>query len=257
MSKFTRVNFRKTSQRELLRSLRVRRIDPKFHYISYKQSQKWLALHEAWSPSRIDPGCAALYDQSFHAAANALNASSVNLIGLGCGGGQKDARLLAALTGQGREITYTPCDISLALVLTSSFAAQTAVPGIRCYPLVCDLGNADDLPQLFRRERNPSLVRLITFFGMIPNFEPEVIMPRLAGLLGFGDLLLFSANLAPDPDYAAGVQKVLPGYDNPQTRDWLLTFLYDLGVEAGDGSTQFSIEDSPSGLEANRRGLLL
>jgi L-histidine Nalpha-methyltransferase len=236
-------------QRDLLQSLRARRIDPKFHYASYKQSQKWLALHEVWSPSRIDADCAALYDCSFLAAAGALNSSRVRVIGLGCGGGQKDARLLGSLAGQGREISYTPCDISLALVLTAYRAARTAVPGIRCDPLVCDLAVAEDLPEVLHRQEGAPTVHLITFFGMIPNFEPEVIMPRLAALLRPGDLLLFSANLAPGPDYAAGVQQVLPGYDNPQTRDWLLTFLLDLGVEPDDGFVRFSIEDTPSALK--------
>jgi len=241
--------FPENVQRDLLQSLRERRVDPKFHYASYKQSQKWLALHEAWSPSRIDADCAALYDRSFRTAADALNSSQAHLIGLGCGGGQKDARLLNSLAGQGREVSYTPCDISLALVLTAARAAETAVPGIRAQPLVCDLAGAVDLPQVFDQQEGASQVRLLTFFGMIPNFEPEIIMPRLAALVRSGDLLLFSANLAPGRDYAAGVQHVLPGYDNPQTCDWLLTFLHDLGVEPGDGLVQFFIEDSKSGFK--------
>jgi hypothetical protein len=61
--------------------------------------------------------------------------------------------------------------------------------------------------------------------------------------------LLFSANLAPGADYAIGVQQVLPGYDNPQTRDWLLTFLLDLGVESDDGFVRFSIEDTQMALK--------
>ncbi len=241
--------FPENVQRDLLQSLRTCRIDPKFHYASYKQAQKWLALHEAWAPSRIDVDCAALYERSFLAAADALGSSPVRLIGLGCGGGQKDARLLSSLAGQGREVSYTPCDISLSLVLTSLLAAQNALAGIHCHPLVCDLARADDLTSVFEQQEGAPKVRLITFFGMIPNFEPEIIMPRLAALVHPGDLLLFSANLAPGPDYAAGVQHVLPGYDNPQTRDWLLTFLLDLGVEPGDGSIRFSIEDSPSALK--------
>jgi len=87
--------------------------------------------------------------------------------------------------------------------------------------------------------RHPSLV---TFFGMIPNFEPQIILPRLAALVRPMDFLLFSANLAPGNNYAAGVKKVLPQYDNPLTRDWLMTFLLDLGVERTDGKLQFNIE---------------
>ena len=123
------------------------------------------------------------------------------------------------------------------------------MPGLLCNPLVCDLAAADDLPQVLHRPEDVSAVYLITFFGMIPNFEPEVILPRLSSLLRPGDLMLFSANLAPGPAYAAGVQQVLPGYDNPQTRDWLLTFLVDLGVDREDGSVRFSVEDSPSSLK--------
>jgi L-histidine Nalpha-methyltransferase len=241
--------FPENVQRDLLETLRNRRIDPKFHYTSYKQSQKWLVLHESFSPSRTDADCAAIYDSGFLAAAAAAGSARVRLIGLGCGGGQKDARLLSLLAGQGRELSYTPCDISLALVLTSSRAAQTAVPEIPCHPLVCDLAGAVDLPGVFEGHDVAGEVRLITFFGMIPNFEPEVIMPRLAALVRPGDLLLFSANLAPGADYAAGVQLVLPGYDNTPTRDWLLTFLNDLAVEPHDGSMQFSIEDSKSALK--------
>jgi hypothetical protein len=69
----------------------------------------------------------------------------------------------------------------------------------------------------------------------------------LAGLLQPADYLLFSANLAPGPDYAAGVQRILPLYDNAATRDWLMTFLLDLGVEANDGKLCFTVEDDPGG----------
>jgi hypothetical protein len=89
--------------------------------------------------------------------------------------------------------------------------------------------------------------RLITFFGMIPNFEPALILPRLAGLLRRADHLLFSANLAPGPDYAAGVRRILPLYDNALTRDWLMTFLLDLGVTTADGKLSFLVEDDPVG----------
>ena len=47
---------------------------------------------------------------------------------------------------------------------------------------------------------------MITFFGMIPNFEPQDILPKLAKLIRRQDTLLFSANLAPGADYAVGVK---------------------------------------------------
>ena len=44
-------------RRDLLESLRTRQVNHKFHYDSIKQTQKWLALHGAYSPSRTDPEC--------------------------------------------------------------------------------------------------------------------------------------------------------------------------------------------------------
>jgi len=113
--------------------------------------------------------------------------------------------------------------------------------------LVCDLASAGDLPAALDELAVPGAARLFTFFGMIPNFEPSVILPRLADLVRPGDWLLLSANLAPGPDYAAGVQAILPLYDNAPTRDWLLTFLFDLGVEPEDGLLRFDVEEYPPG----------
>ena len=59
-------------RRDLLASLRTRRVNHKFHYDSVKQTQKWLALHQAYSPSRTDVDCARTYDRSFVAAARRM-----------------------------------------------------------------------------------------------------------------------------------------------------------------------------------------
>jgi hypothetical protein len=58
---------------------------------------------------------------------------------------------------------------------------------------------------------------------------------------------LFSANLAPGNNYAAGMKKILPQYDNPLTRDWLMTFLLDLGVGCNAGKLVFEIKNGPAG----------
>ena len=241
-------------RQDLLESLRTRRVNHKFHYDSVKQTQLWLALHQAFSPSRTDADCAATYDRSFRAAAARLASPHVHLIGLGCGGGQKDTRLLRLLRKAGKEVTYTPCDVSTAMVLVARRAALTVIPNERCFPLVCDLASANDLPAVFGRAREilPTADRLVTFFGMIPNFEPQLILPQLAALLRRGDSLLFSANLAPGPEYLAGVRKILPLYDNALTRDWLMTFLLDLGVKDSDGDLRFVIEKDPDGSDLLR-----
>lgn len=230
--------FPENVRRDLLKSLRTRKINHKFHYDSVKQTQKWLALHQVCSPSRNDENVRAIYEQSFEAAAAKIKSKSVHVIGLGCGGGQKDARLLKLLKAHGREIFYTPCDVSTPMVLVAHQTALAVLPKKNSFPFVCDLATAGDLRKHLVT-RHPSLV---TFFGMIPNFEPQEILPKLASLIRAKDFLLFSANLAPGKDYAAGMKKILPQYDNAPTRDWLMTFLLDLGIEKRDGELRFAIE---------------
>ena len=230
-------------RRDLLASLRTRRVNHKFHYDSVKQTQKWLALHQAYSPTRNDADCRAIYENGFAAAAQKIQAKQVHVIGLGCGGGQKDTRLLKLLKSRDTDIFYTPCDVSTAMVLVACQAARAVLPEKNCFPFVCDLATADDLPEVFDRRITRHASRITTFFGMIPNFEPEHILPKLALLVRSRDFLLFSANLAPGKDCAAGLEKILSQYDNDLTRDWLMTFLLDLGVERGDGEPHFAIED--------------
>ena len=261
-------------QRDLLKSLRTREVNHKFHYDSVKQVHKWLTLHQTLSPSRNDAAVVAIYDKAFERAVSRLAAPRAHIIGLGCGGGQKDRRLLELFIGRavsallpreggqmpervlqllsdaGKGIFYTPCDASVAMTLV---ARQTAsLPEANCLPFVCDLATADDLPAALGQLGPSDAPRLVTFFGMIPNFEPEAILPKLASLIGANDLLLFSANLAPGPDYAAGVQRVLPQYDNKLTRDWLMTFLLDLGLERDDGVLSFDVEEDNAGLGLKR-----
>jgi L-histidine N-alpha-methyltransferase len=234
--------FPENVRRDLIHSLRARKIAHKFHYDSVKQTQKWLALHQQFSPSRRDDNCRAIYEQSFKAAVGQIKAKQVHLIGLGCGGGQKDTRLLKMLKGAGKEIFYTPCDVAVAMVLTARRTALSVCPKKNCFPMVCDLEMAHDISDIFNLPVVRHVSRIITFFGMIPNFDPANILPKLASLVGPKDFLIFSANLAPGEDYAAGVKKILPQYDNGPTRDWLLTFLWDLGVEKNDGELRFEIE---------------
>ncbi len=228
----------------LLEGLRSRRIAAKFLYQSYQQAELWTALHRACSPAWLDPDCAAIYDRGFAAAADLVLERPVHLIALGCGGGEKEARLLRLLAAAGKEISYDPCDVSLPLVLTATQTAKNVCPNLSCQPSVVDLALAGDLPQMFDSTDKSRAMRIVTCFGLLPNFEPENILPKLATLLRAGDLLLLSANLAPGPDYLAGVQRVLPGYDNTETRAWLLAFLFDLGAKPEDGRLDFSIEQA-------------
>ncbi|MFO1475750.1 MAG: L-histidine N(alpha)-methyltransferase [Verrucomicrobiota bacterium] len=226
----------------LLDGLRSRRLNPKYLYDSPEQTRRWLALHQAHSPSRNDPACARSYERAFEAAAGRVSESRVHLVGLGCGGGRKDAGFLGKLQSAGRELYYTPLDVSVTMVLLARAAAEAVIPETGIHPVVCDLAQAPDLPSILEKLALPDAARVFTFFGMIPNFQPAVILPRLASLVRAQDLLLFSANLAPGSDYAAGVRRILPQYDNALTRDWLLAFLAEMGVDPAAGRLDFDIE---------------
>ena len=232
-------------RRDLLSSLRARQVNHKFLYDGLKQTQKWLALHEACSPARNDLECVETYADAFRVAADRVAAHWVHVIGLGCGGGQKDVALLRCLQQHGKKVSYAPCDVSLAMVLSARQYAMEFLNSNDCWPLVCDLQSADDLAEVLRQQSPVDAARLVTFFGLMPNFEPQIILPRLASLLLPTDCLLLSANLAPGNDYAAGVDRIRSLYDNALTRDWLMTFLLDLGVERDDGELGFTVQDCP------------
>jgi len=252
-------------RRDLLESLRLRQVNHKFHYDSVKQTAKWLALHEAYSPARTDPDCAKTYTRACEEAVRRISAGQVEVVGLGCGGGKKDGHLLGLMRRAQKDVCYVPCDVSLAMVLEARRTVLDTLPGLDCRPLVCDLARAADLPEVVEKllggegevpGRVPSSgrkrVRLFTFFGMIPNFESGAILPLLAELVRPSDYLLLSANLAPGSDYPAGVKKVLPLYDNALTREWLMTFLLDLGIEVTDGELSFEIQEDPTSPAVSR-----
>ncbi|MBE9040450.1 L-histidine N(alpha)-methyltransferase [Oscillatoriales cyanobacterium LEGE 11467] len=229
-----------------------REIDNRFHYDSVKQSQKWLKIHQAYSPASGNQDCIQTYERCFEATTNHLdNQSQLQLIALGCGGGEKDSRLLSNLLKQERDITCYPVDVSLSLALISARAMEKVAPQSLVKPIVCNLRSARDLIQIIDREEEKRQ-KIITFFGMIPNFYPDRILPILSEFLNGEDILLFSANLAPGSNYLQGINKILPQYDNELTRDWLITILIDAGVDIDRGKISVEIEPDETQLEISR-----
>lgn len=231
---------------QLREALRSGEINLKFLYDSPRQVRRWLHLHEACSPARREAEVLATYDRAFEAAAEQLGRSPVHVIGLGCGGGQKEAALIRCLTGRGSEVVFSATDAGGDLLITALRAARECLDPGHCHGLVCDLTEASDLDGFFDPQTPPFARRLITCFGLIPGFEPRALQALLRRLLRPGDLLLGSANLAPGPDYRRGVERVLPQYDNALTRDWLDAFLSDVGIEPDAGAIWFCIEESPA-----------
>jgi L-histidine Nalpha-methyltransferase len=236
----------------LVASLEARRMNHRFHYDSAKQAQRWLRVHEAFSPARRDESAVVAYRMAGEAAARRLAGSAqVDLISLGCGGGQKDAAILREIADADR--AYVPADVSAGLCLVARMAAMDAgVDAMNIHPVAIDLAETPDWSAAFAGVCRPGARRVVAFYGMMPNFTPSAVIGRLAGLIGPDDLLLVSANLAPGPDYAAGVRSVLPLYDNAPTAEWLRTVLLDLGAERSDGRVEFRIAEWPEGTGLSR-----
>ncbi|HUS34162.1 MAG TPA: L-histidine N(alpha)-methyltransferase [Verrucomicrobiae bacterium] len=242
-----------------LESFRTRRMNHRFHYESEKQAQQWLAIHEAYSPARTDDDCLQTYDRALSEIAAKITSDNVALISIGCGGGQKDFTLLKYL--RAKKITYIPTDVSLPLALTAHINLECGVQrrshfsstapnqpttpstSIVSKPALLDLPATPDLSTFLDTLSPPNAQRIIAFFGMLPNFEPNEALPILASALHPGDLLIASANLAPGDDYRQGVQKILPLYDNAPTRRWLSTALTDAGLQISPADLQFTIAD--------------
>lgn len=231
-------------------SLRARQMNHQFHYDSHKKGLRWMRLHEAHSPARTDSNVEEIYKQLFHAVAEAVEAAGAfEIVSLGCGGGQKDCRLLRCLgeSFPGVRRGYVGADVGLGLSLVAREAAlsEGVAPGdARCF--VIDLGSTEN----WRAALQPLLDgrparRIFCFFGMLPNFSPVDVLPRLRSLLSPDDVLLVSANLAPGNDYAAAVHRIMPQYDNALTREWLLTVLQDLGIETQADGLHYSVAPCP------------
>ena len=237
--------FPQAVEASLRESLRTREMNHKFHYDTPKQTLRWLRLHEALSPARTDPDCFRIYESAFvHCAAQLALAPIVEVVSLGCGGGQKDTQFLRriAAVNPGVRLRYVPVDVSpgLALVARTS-ALEIGLAPEDIVPLVLDLAEVEDWAAALSTALGKSDRRIVCFFGMLPNFVPSSVLPQLASLIRPADLLILSANLAPGADYQAGVDRVLPLYDNELTRDWLWSVLLDLGMDKKDGRMDFSI----------------
>lgn len=231
-------------------SLQRRRMNHKFHYDTPKQALRWLRVHEEFSPARLDATCLAAYEQATATAARLMGQGDIDVVSLGCGGGQKELGLLRSLRAlkPARRVRYVITDVSVSLTLVARAAAlASGMPATDCAPLVLDLALVQDWERALRPVLTRNARRVVTFFGMMPNFTPAEVLPRLAGFLKPRDILLVSANLAPGNNYAAGVRKILPLYHNGPTREWLFSVLADIGVEPGDGRMKFRVTRCPVG----------
>ncbi|MEM9445399.1 MAG: L-histidine N(alpha)-methyltransferase [Verrucomicrobiota bacterium] len=230
--------FLTTHQKSLRDSLINKQIAPKFHYLSYRQSQRWSKLHKAYSPVAIHSEGKRLYEKAFDYVTKLLaDQECVEVTSLGCGAGNKDMILLEALLRTGNHISYLPSDISLPLVTQASLEANKLS---RCKVLRGSIGDflqAEDLNALVgQRKKDKS--RVFLFLGMIPNMSPAHALAKLSHGLELGDILIISANLLGDQMDEHGL---ITQYDNPETKHWLECFWDDLDVPEDTWNWEFNL----------------
>lgn len=227
----------------LVDALRAGRVDNRFHYADDAAAARWRDLAMSHSPAHDADDGMRPYDDAVAALVAALPDGPVHVMGVACGDGTKERRLLGALTSTGRRhLTATAIDVSLPLV-TAAAGAMAAVPGVEAVDAVAvDICMVRDLGPLVGA-RQPG-VRVVTLFGVLSTLGPGSLVPA-ASLLGPGDLLVVSANLLPDAPGARDA--VMAQYDNAPTRDWLGTTLARIGL--GDaGSVGFRWVDEDGGV---------
>ena len=182
-----------------------------------------------------------------------LTKPHLHLVGLGCGGGKKEAELLRLAAPSIPSLKYTPTDVSTAMCTVAYEEAQKLrLPNLQLEPgVVWDMETTSDWGKPLSNEAIDEGTRCYTFFGMLPNFEPDLAFDRLSALLRPGDFLLASANLAPGANYLEGIHSVIGGYDNPLCHEWLRQILIDHEIDDA-GTLRFQIS-SPRTLHKLRR----
>jgi SAM-dependent methyltransferase len=217
-------------QRDMIAALRSNRLDPKGLYATPTQAELWrqVSLHHA--PIHRNPEFGRIYEEAFAAVAERLGQTqAVELIGLGCGTGQKEEKLFQRM--KSREVCFMGVDISAALV-QEAVERLVAAGATHRRSLVCDLGDVEGWAGWLDRQTGAA-PRLITFFGLVPNLPPSRLGPILRALLRpFGlrssDMLLLSVHLAPvgdGVDVSSAMSGLLPQYDNRETLAWLMEAL--------------------------------
>ena len=214
--------------------LHARKLPGRLLYDSPAQAQRWLAYHQAYSPSRTEPDLLALYERSFEASIAAQTGRPLHYVSLGCGGGNKDALFARHALDHGGALHVSPTDTSAALVLETMLRLQELFPALSASPLVVDFAAEPDLAPWLAQQEGDGARRVFGCFGIIPNFDHAALLSYLRRLMRPDDLLLISANLSPGPFGSEAARRILPQYDNPHARAWFAGLLDSLGFASSD-----------------------
>ena len=194
-------------------------------YRTPRQVRKWQEIVASYSPASREEDGAVAYETVHRTAAELVDGGPLQVIGLACGDGRKEASLTRILTGSGiKKVTATPVDASLPLVqIAATTLSETEAVQVSG-SVMADLEVAgNSIAGVF--DRDPDVRRIVTLYGVLPGISPEPALEAAASLMVPGDLLCLSANARPDPE---GVDSVVAQYDNEETRTWIEMMLEDL-----------------------------
>jgi SAM-dependent methyltransferase len=227
-----------------LAALQANRLDPKSLYVTPRQAELWREVFFQHSPLHGNPEFTRIYRDAFAQVLERFTAPKCLLVGLGCGTGAKEFDLYANLQKRGQSAVFSAIDVSADLVL-ESVEKLTAAGAEHHRSLVCDLGETAFLAD-WLNSRESHLPRLLTFFGLTPNFTPSEVARLLRSVLRPGDLLLVSAHLAPVREenregLATAMRTVLPQYDNAETLAWLAAALDHQGLASSVAAPEMVI----------------
>jgi uncharacterized SAM-dependent methyltransferase len=235
-----------STRRRLVAALKDHRIDPVLLYSGLRQASRWIALHKAVSPAQLDPDCVAIYDRAFTHIAQQATANVLHVVSLGCGDGAKDVNCLRLIRKAEKTVIYTPCDLSLEMVLTAYENATSALRGLQSNPFLCEVGACSTLPASLKSFDPAGTDRIVLFLGTIHNYDPQKILRSLLYVLRSQDRLLIGANLASAVRYEETLKTILLQYDNAPTRLWLFGALSELGLDEKDGDLLFELKPTPN-----------
>lgn len=222
-------------------SLKYRKIDSKFHYLTYRQSARWLKVHQTYSPWLTDKDCQEMYQQGFKFIGELLTMQPTLVVSLGCGNGQKDGQLLRLALDAGAGVGYVAVDAAPALVLEAALNARETISELEPLCVVCDLLKAENLHSFWEGRFGETDRKIFLLLGLLPNMPPEKPLEQIRRWMKDQDLLMLSANLAPGRHLETGCKEIISQYHNPETRRWLETLLDDLDIPKDSYDLNFCV----------------
>lgn len=241
----------------LLDGLTQGAIPHKYHYDTPKQVDRWLKLHQDYSPASRSPAVQKIYQDSIH---ESLQCQEIQrhlpelIIGIGCGGGWKDRVAIDAIIEAGGDPAYLAVDVGSAMTWT---AMDQVRPSLRnpqkTAGLSVDLETVSNWSPVFNSWRPHRQTAGFTFFGMIPNWEPRIALNGLAQSMQPGDMAWIGFNLAPGSDLDSGTRQVFHQYNNRQTEYWIRSILEDIGFPMDSGKIEWGIHEVTDGSTPARK----